>query len=361
MDYISTPSVCVDMDVTKRNIDRTVHALAEHGITHRPHIKTHKSLRLAQMQLNAGCKGITCAKLGEAEVMANGGIDDIFIAYPLIGQEKWNRYGRLMERGLKMLTLVNSTVGARGLSALGQRLGTELPVVIEMDGGLERGGLRQDNLYDFVKEVAKLPGIILQGVCCYSGGIYGCKTMEEIRNLATQEREELLTAADCLRKLGLQVNVISGGSSFSVLCPDELHGLTEVRAGNYIFNDNALLSIGKVDITDCSLKIRSTVVARPSSKTAIIDAGSKTLTTDNINYREGYGLIVDSADAIIYKLNEEHGYVKRESGLDWEVGHEIDIIPNHACTVTNLCDELLEMENGKVVGSIRVEARGMNR
>ncbi len=294
--------------------------------------------------------------------MADGGIDDILVAYPLIGQNKLERYAGLLKRGIKMRTVVNSIQGAKGLSELGEAMGMKLSVLVELDGGIGRGGLKYGApLEEFGKSLKELSGISVDGVEYYGGDIYGCRTPEEIRLRAGRERDEIVASAGQLSKLGYDMKVLSGGSSFSIRYPKELEGLTEVRAGNYIFNDNALFTIGMVPEERCAMKICSMVVARPDEFTAIIDAGSKTLSTDHVSYREGYGYIVEKPEAIITKLNEEHGFVHCDQGLDWKIGDEILIIPNHACTVPNLCGELYGMRQGKCESVISVDARGCNR
>jgi D-serine deaminase-like pyridoxal phosphate-dependent protein len=363
MDYRSTPSVQINMNIVEDNIKNAVEVLGACGITHRPHIKVHKSIVLAGLQQRLGCKGITCAKLGEAEVMADGGIGDILLAYPLIGADKLERYRLLVGRdGLCIRTVINSTTGAKGLSDLGSSMGCRLPVLIELDGHINRGGVKPgEALRAFAKAVKDLPGIEIEGLQYYGGDIYGCKTKEEIRLRSKCERDEILTSADMLSSFGFPMQILSGGSSFSLHCPEELKGLTEVRAGNYIFNDNALFGLGIVRQEDCALRIYTTVVSRPDGETAIIDAGSKTLTTDTVVSRPGYGYIVESPGALVYKLNEEHGFVRNDEGLDWEVGDILTIIPNHACTIPNLCDEIYGVRDGRLEMPIAIDARGKNR
>ncbi|GHT75958.1 alanine racemase [Spirochaetia bacterium] len=343
MDYASTPSVQADMAIVERNITNAVAAFASAGIAHRPHIKVHKSAALARLQQHLGCKGVTCAKLGEAEVMADGGITDILAAYPLIGTDKLERYRALvLRKGLTIRTIINSIPGARGLSDLGVSLDRRLPVLIELDGGINRGGLKPgEPLAAFAKQVRDMPGIAVEGVEYYGGDIYTCKTAGEIRLRSRRERDEILQAADTLRNAGIEPAILSGGSSFSLRFPEELAGLTEARAGNYIFNDNALLGLGIVPVEDCALRIYAAVVARPDGETAIIDAGSKTLTTDTVGSRPGYGYIVGEPEAVLYKVNEEHGFVQKKGGISWEIGQTIGIIPNHACTVPNLFRRML--------------------
>lgn len=353
-----TPNVCIDYDIVEENIQRALDRISPYGLKHRPHIKAHKSVELAKLQIAKGCSGITCAKLGEAEVMANAGINDILLAYPLIGEEKLDRYAALIQKGVQMKTIINSLYGANALSELGKKLDARLPVLIEMDGHIGRGGRKMGaDFEDFAREVKKLDGIDVKGVEVYSGDIYDLKTEEAIRRRAREERDEILECARTLEKLGMHPEILSGGSSFSVLFPEELEGITEIRAGNYIFNDNALFSIGMVPREYCAMTVKSMVVAKAESDIAIIDAGAKTLSSDLVHLHEGYGAVIGHPEAEITKLNEEHGFVHM-SGL--EVGDIIEIIPNHACVIPNLFDQLPAYRKGEFDHWIKIDARGMN-
>lgn len=362
MNHLDTPAVHVDLDVVERNIRRGVESLAPHGIVHRPHIKVHKSIFLAQKQLAMGCKGITCAKLGEAEVMADGGVADILIAYPLIGADKLARYRALVERPIVVRTIVNSMEGAAGLSKLGEGMGRRLEVLIELDGGINRGGLQPGKpLEDFARAVRALPGLDIVGLEYYGGDIYACKDAEAIRARSKREADDVLAGAETLRRAGVEPRILSAGSSFSLRYPAELKGVTEVRAGNYIFNDGAQLSIGQVGPDECALRVLATVVSRPDPNHMIIDAGSKTLTSDRVAGWDGFGHVVEAPELDIYKLNEEHGFVRSDREIRFRVGDVVSIIPNHSCVVPNLADEIYGMRKGKLETVIKVDARGRNR
>lgn len=362
--YLNTPAVHIDLDVVERNIKNAVDGLAGAGVVHRPHIKVHKSVYLAKKQQAMGCKGITCAKLGEAEVMANGGIEDILLAFPMIGQGKLERYGALASRaGLTIRTIVNSMEGARGLSALGEKLSKRLQVLLEVDGGINRGGipLAGTALEDFAAAVRALPGLEIVGVMYYGGDIYGCKTRDEVRERARREGTEVVSCGERLKKIGVAADILSAGSSFSLMFPKELAGLTEVRAGNYIFNDGALLSVGLITPADCALTVLATVVSRQDANHAIIDTGSKTLTTDKVGGWESFGQVVGAPEIEIYKLNEEHGFLQSPKTIPFAIGETIAIIPNHSCVVPNLADEVYGMRGGRLEEVIKVDARGRNR
>lgn len=356
---IATPAVLLEMDIVERNIRRMVDTARRYGIAHRPHTKVHKSAELAKLQLRLGATGITCAKLGEAEVMADHGLDDILIAYPLIGSDKWERYGRLASRVGTLRTLVNSTTGAEGLSQTGCRLGRRLEVLIEIDGGTRRGGLLPgEPVLDFARSISHLPGIDIVGLLYYPGAIYAEHTEEGIIRGVQREHDDLVGTAELLRKNGFSMDILSGGNTVSSKRPQYLEGITEVRAGNYIFNDCAQLYYDQVTEEDCALRILATVVCRPDSHSAILDAGTKSLSSDFYpNTSFGYGRIAGRPEIKIWNLNEEHAFLRSQSPLDLEIGDKVLIIPNHACVVPNLFTDMYCVRNGTIERTIPVDAR----
>lgn len=357
---VSTPAVMIDLDIAYRNIRKMAEENDKYQIAHRPHIKAHKCPFLAQKQLELGAKGITCAKLSEAEVMADHGITDILIAFPLIGQDKWRRYASLSQRA-QLLTIVNSVHGSQGLSDAGQKMGKKLRVLIEMDGGIGRGGVQPGKpTLEFAQKIGSFPGIHICGLLYYGGGVYGESTREGIIRAAERERDELTKTAALLRQAGFDMSILSGGSSFSAKYPAHLAGITEVRAGNYIFNDCAQLPIKLVTEEDCALRVLATVVAKPDACHAIIDAGSKSLTTDTAVFREGYGWIVGHPEIFIWKLNEEHGFLKSDTPIHLDIGEKIQIIPNHACVITNINGLVYGTSGGKVERELEISARNKN-
>lgn len=359
---IPTPAVLVNLDQVDRNIRALVDDNRRHGIAHRPHIKTHKCVALARRQLELGAQGITCAKLGEAEVMAAAGINDILVAFPLIGRDKMDRLQTLLEQGVVVRTIVNSVEGATGLSEMGVRLGRPVEVLIEIDGGMDRGGLKPgEPACEFASRIKDLPGIRIVGIMYYGGGLGKKDSPFNVREKSVRERDDMLQTAAMLREQGLAMEILSGGSSFTSKNPDCLAGITEVRAGNYIFNDVSQLVIGYARPETCALTVVATVVSRPDERSAIIDAGSKTLSSDLNAQRPGYGYVVEDPQIQIVKLNEEHGFLQSESRIRFAIGDRITIIPNHACILPNLADELFGMRGDQVEQMLKIDARGRNR
>lgn len=357
-DYLETPAVAIELDTVERNIRSLVENAAAFGIAHRPHIKTHRSVELAKLQLKLGAKGITCAKLGEAEVMADAGITDIFLCYPLIGADKLARLKKLLSKA-NVSTLINSVEGAKGLSDLGVSMGKKIPVRIDLDGGIQRGGLCPgEPALDFAKSVQNLPGIQIIGLMYYGGLIYHEKDRAGMERIARREHDELVQTANLLRENGFSMEVLSGGTSFSGKMPELLRDITEIRSGHYIFNDCGQLFSGFASEDDCAMRIVLSVVSMVDSHHAILDAGTKILTSDVCERHPGYGYVIGHPEMTITALNEEHAFLESETPLTVKIGDKLAIIPNHCCVVCNMVDEVFGIRNGKLDHKIRIDARG---
>jgi D-serine deaminase-like pyridoxal phosphate-dependent protein len=358
---LPTPFVYLRWDELESNVMSMVQRLNQAGIEHWPHSKTHKSAELAKLQLAHGAKGITVSKLAEAEAMVDQGITDILVAYSLVGEEKWDRFRKLSERAT-VRTVVDSVYVAQGLSKVGELLNRPVEVLIEIDGGSHRGGVQPGNgVLQFAQSIQHLPGISIVGVFSYIGQIYGSKTEEEIQQMARMEAEMLLEAQRILVDAGFEITVLSGGSTPASFYPEEMRGMTQSRAGNYIFGDMNAVGLSVMKPEQCALRIRSTVVSMPLPGYATIDAGSKTLTTDLSVAGQAYGLLVDMPSAELYKLNEEHGYIRYDpSQYHLEIGDQVEIIPNHSCVISNLNEMIAVVKQEQYWKHIQIDARGKN-
>jgi D-serine deaminase-like pyridoxal phosphate-dependent protein len=257
---------------------------------------------------------------------------------------------------------VNSIQGAKGLSDLGESLGKKLEALIELDGGVNRGGVAPfEPALEFAMAIRDFKGINISGLLYYPGLIYGETTKEGVERLARKERDELVGTKELLESHGFQIETLSGGNTPSALVPQFLEGITEVRPGNYIFNDCQRLYPGLLGTGDCAMRVVSTVVSRPDAHSAIIDAGTKALTSDSFpNMSARFGYILDHEDVMLYKLNEEHGFLKSEKAMPFEIGDKCAIIPNHACVTSNLCDGIYGFRGGRFSRMIKIDARGKN-
>lgn len=355
---LPTPAVVVDLRIVEKNIAAMLAGAKDNALAHRPHIKTHRCSELARMQVEAGCCGITVAKLGEAEAMAQGGIKDIFVAYAIIGADKIQRLLALSEQ-CRISTLVNSIEGAAALSDAFASASRTLQVLIEIDGGLNRGGVKPGQAaLEFARAIRAFPGISVCGLMYYGGLVYDSKNAEEVRGFAQKERDELMETAALLRDDGFCMEVLSAGSSFTGKTPEALRGITEIRSGHYIFNDCGQLDVGFATEADCALTVISTVVCKPDAHTVIADVGTKNLTSDECHHRKGFGFVPEHPEVEIYALNEEHAFLRTEQDNPLQIGDKIAIIPNHACVVTNLVDEVYGFRDGSFDHMLCIDARG---
>lgn len=358
---LPTPAAIIDMDILQRNIDGMAGRLKACGIQHRPHIKSHKSAAIAKLQLAAGAIGITTAKLAEAEVFAAAGVESILIAYPLIGVDKLDRFAALhMKCG--MITTADSIAGAAGLSEVGVKTGKPVEVLIEIDGGLHRGGRQAgEDALQFARAIQELPGIRIAGLMGYFGTIYQNTGEAAFIEAAREEAALMLNTAAMFRVAGLPVDVISTGSSPAALMCRELDGVTEVRAGNYVFFDASGVGMGLASEEDCALRVIATVVSTPLPGQATIDAGTKSLTSDKAHGRDGFGIIVGHPQVKLAALNEEHGFLQFDPLTEpFQIGERIEIIPNHSCVIPNLNNRVAGVRKGRWSEWITVDARGCN-
>jgi D-serine deaminase-like pyridoxal phosphate-dependent protein len=346
---LDTPVATVDLDAVERNIARIQGYCDEHGLAFRPHIKTHKLPAIAHMQLRAGAVGITCQKLGEAEVMEAAGLRDILLTFPLVGAAKAERLAALAGEA-DVAVVGDSAAVASGLSPALAAAGTEAGFLVEVDTGFSRTGVQTPREAAELAELAdSLPGLRFDGLMTYP--------------TLPGTGPKLRAAIDEIRARGLEVRTVSAGGTPTFFTNHELPEVTEVRAGTYVYGDRACIATGTVPREDCALRVRATVVSRPTPERGILDAGSKTLTNDPAeDAGGGHGLIVEYPRARLYALSEEHGHVDfSASAKRPEVGEVVTVIPNHACGCTNLHDEVAVHRGERLVGFWPVAARGKLR
>ena len=342
-----TPAVVVDLDVVERNIARVQALCDAAGIANRPHIKTHKSPVIASMQREAGARGITCQKLGEAEVMADAGHDNILISYNLIGEQKVGRLGALLSR-VKVTVAADNPVVVEGLPRAAEIAGRDLDVVVECDTGRKRAGVATvSEAVALAKDIASRPGLAFAGFMLYPP------------ENAIAETQAFLDAATAgVREAGLQSRIVSSGGTPNLTHLGKIDGVTEHRAGTYVFNDRMMMAAGIARLEDCALTVYATVVSRAEADRGILDSGSKTLTSDTGGL-DGHGLILEHPQARIARFAEEHGFLDLSACNDRpNVGDVVRIIPNHVCVVVNMVDRLVAIRGGEIVGELPVAARG---
>jgi D-serine deaminase-like pyridoxal phosphate-dependent protein len=344
VDELETPVPVVDINRLENNIARLQTYLDEHNIANRPHIKTHKIPAIAEMQMNAGAVGITCQKVSEAEVMAEAGFTDIFIPYNIIGESKLKRLMALAPR-INMSVTADSAFTVSGLSKAARQASLTLTVLVECDTGAHRCGVGSpQEAAELARLIGSLPDLHFGGLMTYPNTEYLDDFVSETRSL--------------LKDDGLHIERVSGGGTPGMWQAHTHRELTEHRAGMYVYGDRITLRSGAVTLDTCALRIFATVVSRPASERGILDAGSKTLSSD-LHGLDGYGYICEYPEAKIYTLGEEHGHVDLSACTRKpEIGERVSIIPNHCCMVTNLFDEVVGARGDQVEVTWQVAARG---
>ena len=344
---VDTPSVLIDLDIVEANIQKYQRYCNSIGLNLRPHIKTHKIPALAKLQLAEGAVGITCQKISEAEaIISEGGIDDILITYNIIGKKKLMRLLALAQQ-VKLSVVADNLTCISGISEVFAKSNAELTVLVECDTGAMRCGVVSPRqALDLAMAIENLPGINFGGLMTYppiGKWEYVNKALLEIKCLLEDKK--------------IDVPVISVGGSPDMWNADKILVATEYRIGTYIYNDKSLIERGTCDLQDCALTVLATLVSTPTPERAVIDAGSKVLTSD-LSGLVGHGHVIGFPNVKVSKLSEEHGCLRSDEPTGLSVGQKIQIIPNHACVVSNMIDQVLFARNAEVIKPQQVTARG---
>jgi D-serine deaminase-like pyridoxal phosphate-dependent protein len=354
---LPTPAVLVDLDVLERNIARMAERARAARVRLRPHGKTHKVVEIGRMQIAAGAAGLSLAKVGEAEVFAEAGFSDIFLAYPTVGGDRGRRLLALSDR-LRLAVGADSVEGARTLSDVFRAARRTIELMLKVDCGYRRVGVEPARALEVARILAELPGVHLRGVFTHAGQVYHAETPEEVARISRHEGETLSAVARGLRAAGLAAEEVSVGSTPTAAGSMRVSGVTECRPGNYVYYDASQVALGTCSLKDCAMTVSATVVSVPAPERAVVDAGSKTLSSDPLRPRgEGHGLVLGTASRL-ERLSEEHGVVKVEPGDRFRVGQRVAILPNHACVVSNLHDRVYGVRDGRLETELRVAARG---
>ena len=360
---LDTPVTLIDLDRLEKNIREWQAHADKCGVRFRCHIKTHKIPEIARMQISAGARGIVCAKVSEAEPFAAAGIEDICIAYPVVGEMKWKRVAALGGRVRSLTVNCDSAEAARGLSKAATEAGVTVHVQIDIDSGLHRGGIPADDataVERLASEINSLPGLHLAGITTYrSGSFPGAPGPKEAGHA---EGRLLVEVADRLRAKGLEVGEVTAGSTPTGKWVAEVPGVTEIRAGNYVFNDLMQLDHNIASEDQLSLSVLCTVASTNGAGRVTIDGGTKTFSGDAGGIGSGRAApasIARAADRRIFveRLNEEHGMARTEEPV--KLGEKIRFYPYHACTCANLNDEIIGYRGDRVEVVWPVRARGL--
>lgn len=360
LDARDTPFLFADLDRMEANIARMADAARHLDIALRPHAKTHKIPEIARLQVATGATGVTVAKLSEAEVFADAGIEDIFVAYEVVGADKAARLARLAAR-TNLRCGVDSEAGARALSEAARAAHVELDVLLEIDMGIGRTGVPAGPAaIALARCIALLPSLRLVGLFGFRAFSADASRRSGREEWGREEGELLAATADEIRGAGLDVHVVSAGSTPTALPAARAAGVTEIRPGQYLFGCANVVSQGAMAEEDVALWARATVISRPSEDRAVIDAGSKTIGGDGPwQPGLGFGYVAEAPSTRVARLWEEHGVLALdETTRHLKVGDRVSIVPNHVCTAINLHDRLLGVRGERVEVSWHIAARG---
>ncbi len=357
---IDTPQLIVSEEIMQRNIAEMASFAKSIKVQLRPHIKTHKCLEIARLQIAAGAVGITCAKVGEAEVMVNeGGIDDVLLAYPIVGPLKYQRIVSLMEKA-RIAVAVDGTTAIETIGRAMAHHERVIDIYIEVNTGQNRSGVMWgEETVKMAQLIDRHPNLRLSGIMTHEGHV-AFVDVEQIAAEAKVAGEKMVDTAGMIRKQGIDLKTVSVGSTPAARLTPTVPGITEMRPGTYVFNDSSLFRFGDTwTVDDCAARFVATVVSRTADDRCVIDAGSKTLAMDPSKAHEGHGYIVGHPDVIITKLSEEHGVCQLPAGeKGFQVGDTVEVIPNHICPTVNLMDQMAIVRDGKVIDYWKIAARG---
>jgi D-serine deaminase-like pyridoxal phosphate-dependent protein len=366
---VDTPALLVDSAVLRKNVGCMQEVADAFAVRLRPHTKTHKSPHIARLQVEAGAKGVTVAKVGEAEVFADAGLDDILIANQVIGHEKLRRLAQLAGR-VRMAVLVDSREGVEMLERALQGSDNSIDVLIEIDTGKGRCGVMNAAEIALLADlVAEAPSLQLRGVETHEGHVPGNATSAATMEArATAAGRKLVEVAEALRGRGHAIEDVSVGSTPAAPYTASVTGVTEMRPGTYVFNDVNQMCIGQATPDECALSVLATVISRPTVDRAVLDAGSKSLFAEPARQAfaytdyHGFGYIRQAPAARITSLSEEHGVVELPEGTPFpRVGEKVEVIPNHVCPAVNLHEEFYIIDGDDVADVWPITARGKVR
>jgi D-serine deaminase-like pyridoxal phosphate-dependent protein len=359
MTTLPTPSLVIDLPTVKRNLARLADYATQHNLAIRPHTKTHKSIRMAKLQMEAGAVGLTAAKVGEAVTMAQAS-RNLFVAYPAL--DPWRReHLAALAKNADVRVGFDSAEAATWIAQAARSAGVTIGVLVDLDVGLHRTGVQSPaEALTLARHVSNTPGLRLDGIMCYPGFIR--QPLEQQKPLLEPVAAMLEETIDLWRRDGFEVKVVSGGSTPSAYGSHHVPQVTEIRPGTYIYNDMSVVSCGYVGIEDCAARFHCTVVSTAVPGKFVIDAGSKTLTQDRRTVdpdTAGFGHVVEYPHAKIVKLSEEHGEVDAsQCDRRPKVGDRVTVIPNHICPCVNLQTMAWVRESDGTLEPLPIDARG---
>jgi D-serine deaminase-like pyridoxal phosphate-dependent protein len=359
IEQLDTPAIVIDLDRMERNIAKLSAYCQASGIQLRPHTKTHKIPELAKRQIASGAHGITVAKIGEAQVMAEAGLNDILIAYPIVSEAKAKELASLAQR-VRVGVSLDSLEAAQAISRQAAQSGVTVGMFVEVDVGFHRCGLgRPEDAVELASAILCLPSIDFRGLMFYPGHMLAVRSKQ--LELLASVNESLDRFYQAFHRAAIPVREVSGGSTPTAYLSTEFHGLTEIRPGMYLFNDRNMVGAEVAPVDHCALSVLVTVVSTAVPGRAIVDGGSKTFSSDRFLAGDGlgFGVVVGDAGTIFESMSEEHGHLNiQQASRPYRVGDRIQIIPNHVCTAINMHERVYGVCGDEVELVWEVAGRG---
>jgi D-serine deaminase-like pyridoxal phosphate-dependent protein len=357
LDQLETPVPVVDLDRLSVNLDRMAAYATVHGLRLRPHVKTHKSPRIAAEQLRRGASGLTCATLREAEVMSEV-CDDLLLAYPPVGAARLERMMRLPS-DITVGVAVDDGDALAALSVAARLARRTFRVYVEADLGMRRVGVgTPKGAVALARQIRDLSSLEFAGLLFYPGHIREHMDAQAAPLKALEVK--LDTFIDALGSAGLAPDIVSGGSTPAAWRMHEVRGVNEVRPGTYVYNDRTTAQVGACHWDDCALTVLATVVSTAVAGQAVVDAGAKALGREPLRAEgDGYGALLDHPEVVVTRMSEEHGILDI-SRSDWRprLGDRVRIVPNHVCIVVHLFDEIIGVRGEMAESTWPIAARG---
>jgi D-serine deaminase-like pyridoxal phosphate-dependent protein len=348
---IDTPALVIDLELLEGNIEKMADFFRGREAGLRPHIKTHKCPEIASMQLEAGAKGITCAKLGEAEAMAGKGIGDILIANEIVGRIKIERLLKLMD-ACDAIVAIDNASNAQIMSDMASMAGKRVGVLVEVDVGMGRCGVSPgEEALALARRIGGMRGLEMKGIMGYEGHAVMIQDFEARRRECLKAMGQLLGTRSAMEREGMEVEVVSAGGTGTYRITGAHPGISEVQAGSYATMDTRYKGI--VPEFECAIGIMTTVISRPAANRAIVDAGMKSVTAEF-----GLPIVRGREDIKVVKLNEEHGILSLEGSEKPSLGDRMELLPSHGCTTFNLHDKIYALRKGAVESIWEIAARG---
>lgn len=357
VDRLQTPALVIDGAIVRRNVRRLADYAASVGVTIRPHTKTHKLRKLAELQLDAGAIGLTVAKVSEAEAISDSG-QDVFLAYPPIGEQRADRLAAL-GRDRTMRAAVDSLAAIEATSAAARAAGTTVGLLVDLDVGLGRTGVPSPAAtLSLAQAIDQSVNVRLDGIMIYPGHVWSLPDQQGAELKAVDDL--VVETLELWAKHGLAAAIVSGGSTPTAYQSHLMPHVTEIRPGTYVFNDMNTARPGFCSVDDCAARVVATVVSDAVAGQVVIDAGSKALARDASSIPNGgFGYVVEYPEARIKQLSEEHGQIDVTKCRERpRIGERVTIIPNHICPCVNLQAAVWWMEPGERLQQMVVDARG---